>query len=248
MLLASLEYPKATRNDLMAVVGLGSAKVTGFHRWMNMTGFRNPRIGEITDLGRAVAEWDPYLQLPGTQWLLHARICSNPHAEVWFQITNGLLPHHSELTIAEAEHYLLGLDIGKDNRATLRKDIHLFFRSYTDPDALCRLGFLTLSSSGTYRRGNRSQIDPLVLASTMYRKNELGLATSTTSMSSLLTENGSVGRLFLLSEAGLLQSLRQLEVRGFVRISRIADLNNIAYTFEGNSVDILRMYYEEGHK
>jgi len=228
----------------MAVVGLGSAKVTGFHRWMNMMGLRDSTTGDTTNLGELIARRDPYLQLRGTQWVLHARICSNHDAEVWFHICNGLLPYCSEVTVAQAEQYLLGLGIGANNRATLRRDIHLYFRSYTDPDAFGRLGFLTLSASGSYRKGTRSEIDSLVLASAMYGRKELGLATSTASIASLLAEDSSVGKLFLLSEARLLESLRQLEVRGLVRINRIADLDNVTYTRKGNSLDILEMYYE----
>jgi len=35
-----------------------------------------------------------------------------------------------------------------------------------------------------------------------------------------------------------------LEFQGIVKVSRIADLDNVAYTFDGTALDILKMYYQ----
>ena len=67
---------------------------------------------------------------------------------------------------------------------------------------------------------------------------------STISISRILTEPAQIGHLFLLEREVLLKRLRELEVEGFVRVANEGGLDNISFTFSGNSLAVLEHYYQ----
>ena len=83
-------------DDAMVRFGVGKNMVSSMRHWglalgvlqepPNVPGNRG-RVLEPTDLGNALfndAGWDPFLEDPGTLWLLHWQLVSQPHkATTW---------------------------------------------------------------------------------------------------------------------------------------------------------------------
>jgi len=239
--------PRAADSDVAHDLGINLKKLKGVKGWLRALGWRDNRRKTLSAVGMLVSQQDPYLERTGTLCLMHYCLATVGVAQVWFYIVNDFLPWHREFTAEELYSFVERTGLPARGPKRCRSDIRNFLNAHLSGNALAEVGLLRDSKPG-YRAQSASALPELVLGYAIYHQREKGIATSTIAIDSLLAEQNSVGRVFLLDRIQLLNQLNQIELRGLVRISRIADLDNIAYTFEGNSVDILRMYYEEAHK
>ncbi|MBC8492471.1 MAG: DUF4007 family protein [Chloroflexi bacterium] len=238
--------PRATDSDVAHSLGINLRKLKGVKGWLRALGWRDNRRKTLDDVGMLVAEQDPYLEQTGTLCLMHYCLVTVGVAEVWFNIVNDFLPWHREFTAEELYSFFEKLGLSARSPKHCRNDIRNFLNAYASRNALADISLLRPSPPG-YCIQPVSVLPDLVLGYAIYDQREKGIATSTIAIDSILAEQNSVGRVFLLDRHQLISQLNHLELRGLVRINRIADLDNIAYTFGGNSVDILRMYYDEVH-
>lgn len=239
--------PRAKDSDVAHRLGINLRKLNGVKGWLQALGWRDRRRKTLSAVGMLVSEQDPYLERTGTLSLMHYCLVTVGVAEVWFHVVNDFLPWHREFTAEELYSFVERIGLAARSPKHCRSDIRNLLNAHGSRNALAEVGLLRDSAPG-YRAQSASALPELVLGYAIYDQREKGIATSTIAIDSLVVEKNSVGRVFLLDRNQLLSQLNQLELRGLVRIHRIADLDNIAYTFEGNSVDILRMYYEEAHK
>ena len=234
-------------SDVAERLGVNLLKLNGIKGWLRALGWRDNRRKALSGVGMLIAEQDPYLEQTGTLCLMHYCLVTAGVAEVWFNIVNDFLPWHREFTAEEIYSFFEKLGLSARSSKHCTNDIRNFLNAHVSRNALADIGFLRASPSG-YRVQSVPVLPDLVLGYAIYDRREKGIATSTIAIDSVLAEQNSVGRVFLLGRNQLVSQLNQLELRGLVRINRIADLDNIAYTFAGNSVDILRMYYEEARR
>jgi len=239
--------PRAADSDVAHSLGINLRKLKGVKGWLRALGWRDNRRKTLSDVGALVSEQDPYLERTGTLCLMHYCLTTVGVADVWFHIVNGFLPWHRECTAEELYSSVEAIGLSARSPKHCRNDTRNFLNAHVSGNALADIGLLRPTLSG-YRVQSGSVLPELVLGYAIYDQREKGIATSTIAIDAVLAEPNSVGRVFLLDRNQLVSQLNQLELRGLVRIHRIADLESIAYTFEGNSVDILRMYYEEAHK
>lgn len=239
--------PCATDSDVAHGLGINLRKLKGVKGWLRALGWRDNRRKTLSDVGMLVSQQDPYLERAGTLCLMHYWLVTVGVAEVWFHIANGFLPWHREFTAEELYSFFEKLGLPARSPKHCRNDIRNFLNAHISRNALADIGLLRTSPSG-YRVESVSMLPELILGYAIYDQREKGITTSTIAIDSILAEQNSGGRVFLLNRNQLVSQLNQLELRGLVRINRIADLDNIAYTFLGNSVDILRMYYQEERK
>ena len=132
--------------------------------------------------------------------------------------------------------------IGTNNVKNLHSDVRIFFSSYQTHQVFGALHYLKEVEKEIYIPES-IDLHPLLLGYVLYRQRETGIYTSTTSIRNLFLEEGQVGKVFLLNEIQLQKKLRELEFQGIVKVSRIADLDNVAYTYDKTALDILQMYY-----
>jgi len=236
--------PGISEFDLAREIGVGGKKGIAYNAWLLYLGFRNPSARELSSLGRLVLTMDPHLDSAVSQQLLHYQLCSNPNATVWWTLANQVIPRLNEISIAKATQALKSMGIGITNMKNMRSDIGIFFATYAPDRILGPLNYLKMVGVDTYVP-NKPELNPLLLAFILYGRREGKLRTSTTSIESIMSEDGQAGKIFLLARDHLLDLLRQLEFKGIITVARVADLDNIGYTFEGEAIDILRMCYKE---
>ena len=244
---AHVSNAKITHYEQMSVIGVGYKAVAGYVGWLHHTGLRDSNTREVTELGKLIHRFDPHMLVEGTKWVLHYQLCQPSEGEstlLWRHLINKWLPESISFTRPQFQQSASEI-LPKISERKLRECANITLRCYTEEEGLGSLGILRFENK-LYQRGTPSELpSPLLVAYVIYDQREKGLATSTTAIDTLLSEDSNVGKILILDRDQLMAKLRQLEFKGLVRISQVADLDNIAYTFEGSSLDILRMYYEE---
>ena len=132
-------------DDAMVNLGVGKNMVSSMRHWGVATGMlaeaRPPRGSRIrplhtTELGRQLFRnggWDPFLEDPGTPWLLHWQLVSQPErATTWWWVFNQCPA--TVFTRADVQEALETLVAQRDwtrvTPASLKRDIDVFIRTY----------------------------------------------------------------------------------------------------------------------
>ena len=229
-------------DDAMVQFGVGKNMVASMRHWgMALGVLQEPsdvpgnrgRALESTDLGNALftdAGWDPFLEDPGTLWLLHWQLVSQPHkATTWWWVFNqypGVEFTRQDL-VTQLETLARQQDWARISSASLKRDVEVFVRTYAAPhraeavheDSLdCPLVEL-----GLIRRSHAHQIYRLVRAEHPTLPPEIfgfaladylttrGESSQTVTLEDLSYAAGAPGRVFRLSEIGLLRQLDRME-------------------------------------
>lgn len=189
---------------------------------------------EVSELGEKLfgrEGWDPYLEDPGTLWLLHWEICTRPtEATTWYWVFNHL--PQPEFTKPELLRWMMSLveecKWSRISDTSMGRDIDCFLGTYVAAkvgrttsieDTLdCPLVELSLirefGARGTYMldRGERQTLPNFIfayaLASYIEAQHEL---TGTLAIDKIAFSPGAPGRVFALSEDALIQRLEKLD-------------------------------------
>ena len=226
-------------DDAIAHFGVGKNMVASMRHWARCAGVTeevdNGRIIRTTALGRllfADAGLDPYMEDPGTSWLVHWSVSGHYQARktTWFWAFN----HYSALSF-ERDILVRNIDrLAKDRNwsrasiATIRRDVSCFIRTYVAQplgrqmnyeDALesplTELGLIrSVGRRDGFRfvRGPKPSLGPGVFsyAVTDFWENYSPNA-NTLSFEALSHEPGSPGRAFILDENDLVDLLTSME-------------------------------------
>ena len=260
------------RDDAVVILGVGKNMVQSILYWTKVLGMvYSPMRGkyEVTRLGKNIFGddgWDPYLEDPGTLWLLHWRLASRiESASTWylaFTVWNS-----SEFTRTNLEDWLL--KIAKQYPSTrvtpssLHRDIDVFLRTYIPADSnrnimtedtfdcpLVELGLIEeIEQSGTYRfiRGSKSSLPDLIfLYGLMDYWDQLPQKQEAISFEKLLHSAGSPGAVFKLSENALADNLDNIPSWSGLVFDDTAGMRTVFRRSRNvTSMDILKRYYQE---
>lgn len=224
--------------DALVVLGVGKNMVRSIRYWCEATGMirRVDKKGraEVKRLGEKLLgseeSWDPYLEDPGTLWLLHWKLVSNPsRSSTW----------HLAFTRWGSERFArdqlvdwLGRLVAAEQPRTqttptsLRRDVEVFVRTYTPSKArrdlpsedtfdcpLVELGLIQDEDDGSYRfaRGPKPTLPDEIFAYALmdYWKNAAPQQ-GVVSFENILYGPGSPGGAFQLSENALAERLERL--------------------------------------
>lgn len=250
-LMGFLSNPKMRKTEQKSVIGKGSNEVEGYIRWLSIMGLRDSARQDLTALGKLIAENDPEAELVGTQWVLHYLLSSDSSpqgAEAWYHFVNRFLPLRRRFDRSELRLYLeQESGIRTANRKGSAADLGLILSCYTSRESLGELDIIELIDNikQSYRCGVPQTVPPLILAYVLYSQREkLYPDSSSVSIPEVLSADGNVGKILLIKEDQLDTALVQLQTNDYIRVMSFADLNHIAFVFKGNSIDILRQFYE----
>lgn len=174
---------------------------------------------------------DPYLEDPASLWILHSHLCmNNEKATTFYAVMNGFpdLEFTRDKIVQFLEEELRKAGVESIARATLRRDVDVFVRTYTMArDAkgqssseegmecpLTELGFLRLLSDGrTYviHRGEHNTLPDAVLAYLVARFwNGMETPPPTLSWRSLLYDPKSPGRILRMDESEMAARIEKI--------------------------------------
>ena len=224
-------------DDAIARFGVGKNMVLSIRHWAIVSGImaeKKKNSGYITtEFGRLLFDEtrgkDPYLESPITLWLIHWNLCGSPVKTTWYWAFN----YFNGATF-ERESFVNGLTkIASDNewarvaRATIKRDVECFVRSYVQRLASGRVGHedsleSPLVELGLIRpvgkrdgfrfvRGDKPTLGNGVLVYALLDFWSQFTDAETLSFESILYEPGSPGRVFLIDEETLADRLLNIE-------------------------------------
>jgi len=232
--------------QLAEALGVGVKKATALSAWLLYVGLRDAKTRVLTPLGELLQRRDPRLADQQTELVLHYRLASNPQATFWHWAVNVFLRRSLRFARSEiAEAFLREKDL-QTNRKNVESDVKVFLMAYSHAGCLASTSYLSEIDKGVFAAG-QCPVHPLILGYALYDQRERQATCSTTiSIRGVLDEPASPGRVFKLNREALEELLRALQVQGIVDVWKTADLDNIAYTFDGRAIELLERYYQLG--
>ena len=229
-----------TREDAPVLVGVGKNMVRAIRFWGLAAKLinENPQGSGVipTEFGHALfgeSGWDPYMEDPGTLWLLHWQLLAPPSVlPVWWIAFNEF--HPVEFTDEVLDQAVaVGLesvgDWAKPHPSSVRKDVSALLRTYAPAERskrsgnsiddlldcpLRELGLIRRSqATGSYRfvLGEKPTLPPEIVsyaALDYLARTETG--GNTVTLSRLAHEPGAPGHAFKLTESDLFAALQQM--------------------------------------
>lgn len=230
----------------------------------------NRRIAqlEVSKLGERLFHgadcWDPYIENPATLWLLHWRLATNPvRGTTWHWVLNYC--PQPEFTKDELVETLVSLaeqrGWNRPSAGSIKRDVDCFIRTYVPArvsrsipleDSLdCPLVELGLvrefGSRGRYTLV-KSEHEGLPAAIVAYALIEQikSIEASTIPLDAVAYAPCSPGRVFCLTEDGLLAKLALLEevTQGAIVFDDTAGLRQILVRERPDAMELLNRYYQ----
>jgi hypothetical protein len=228
----------------IATFGVGKNMVSSMRHWAIACGVldsfsKNGRIEKLTTsvLGQLIfGSGDPYLEDPGSLWLLHWRLAAAPgRAATWYYgfsefndaiFTRDVLAARLMARIEDLRESGR-INGGRLARATVDRDVDCFIRTYVtraskkgfSEDGLespfAELGLIVSLGGGAlqFRRGPKPSLPEHVFAFALIEFWQTHFATrGTLSVETITHEPGSPGRVFMLDEESITERLEQIEI------------------------------------
>ena len=263
--------PRALRRKTAPMdLGLGRNMVRALRFWLVATGltkqeWENQLVQALTPFGEMVWRYDRYLEDEGTLWLVHYHLaCSEDSATAWYWFFN-----HFAYTVFDQETFVEELGQWAINheerkpvaRRTLERDFRTLVRTYLPAERerspedlmespLAELGLLESLDNKRYRllHPDPDRLHPLIVLYVLLQsrpgesrsERQIGLAQA-------LREPMSVGRVFNVRAAGLIDILNRLEMRYpdlAVHLVRTAGLDQLMLP-EEKPPAVSERYYQE---
>ena len=271
------------RPDALVRLGVGKNMVASIRFWCEALGLiaMRGRSGDLTPLGellfgavyrpttrkraprRAHMGADPYLEDPGTLWLLHWQLASRPYpASTWHLAFTRW--GESVFTRDDLARWLLRCAReSRTNRSSIqsiRRDVDVFLRTYLPARddrrrpledsfdcPLAELGLIRRAGTGRYafERGPRPSLPDAVLAFALadfWRHSAPDQ--ETLALERILFDPGSPGAAFKLGDRDLVEVLERLPADGGMRYDETAGQRLVLREVERNPLEFLTKYYE----
>jgi len=240
------DRPRISRPDYIAHLGLTKRHVEALCSVAVAFNLVNAQKLAVTQIGKTIAEGDPYLEYIGTLWTLHYNVSSNKKWLIWNTLMNKVFPTKQRITSKDARASFDHLQ-GKLSEFTMTKkiprEIAIILDTYTTK-AFSKLAIIQKeSNSYVFRR--TTQISPEILAAIAlifrqrYNPNASGI-----SIEALIRAPNSPGRILSLEESTIRKVFEQSHRKGLLYVERKADLDQVRFR-EGMTIEtLLRRYYE----
>jgi hypothetical protein len=264
------------RDDAVVELGVGKNMVRSIRFWglafkvlsnVALPGSRTHLAQPSTygDVLFADDGWDPYCELPGTLWLLHWSLLKPPSVvPVWWLAYNEFSA--IEFTAEDLEQFILDRirDWNPPHASAVRKDVLCLLRMYaagqtsraTFDDLIdCpfrELGLLqpSLTNSGAFRFliGPKPTLPPAIAAfACLDFVSRTDSSASVVSVNRLVSEHGSPGRAFKLTETELSELLqRAARESPEIELTSAAGVVQLAFDDDPSALatEVLRDHYQ----
>jgi hypothetical protein len=261
-----------TEENAIVTLGVGKNMVRSIRYWCETLGLIElPRPGSQarpTQLGTSLfgsRGWDPYLEDPGTLWLLHWLLVSRrERASTWYlAFTQFNLDLVTAKDLVERLAKVIAETPGtRGTPASLRRDVEVFLRTYTVSHTtrdipledtfdcpLVELGLLREAERGIYQfnRGPKPSLpQDIFVYALLDFWHQSTLQQQTLSFEWILHDPGSPGRAFKFSENALVEHLERLPPRSQLTYNDTAGKRLVLRkrTNTGlNLLEVLKQYY-----
>lgn len=265
------QYVFSPNNELNAVddIGVGRVMIKSMRYWATVLGIsvetKNQQgvFHTLTELGRLIAQYDPYCQDTGTLWLLHRNLaCNVDSATAWYWAFNILSTKSFTKEEFVSAFYLYTQRYGEEyNKKSVEKEFDCVKNTYVsekafdinkviDEDTIpffAPLKLLEATGAGGFQKCKPliKDIPSEILLFCILTDNKDQLNNNLEiSVDTLLDNEKQIGKYMNLSYTTLLELLQQLENQKHLRL-----INNFGSRYiHVNTLDehlVLRNYYAE---
>lgn len=259
------------REDALVTLGVGKNMVSSIRHWglatQILTDADRGRVFSVSDWGGPlfVEGLDPYLEDPGSLWLIHWLLVTNPNkAGTWNLAFNHY--HYPSFRKDSLTGFVLGFAERHELRAnarTIERDVDCFVRTYTPARSsdrqvledsfncpLVELGVIQLQPDGvTYQFsiGPKPTLPVEIFGVALLSFfDSAGGSRQTLSLQECLYQDSSPGQVFKLDEGSLVDYIEELQelTDGDIAVDETAGLKQLYRRKPMDPHRLLRRYYE----
>ena len=251
----------------MDVLGIGSNMVKSLRYWLQTVGLTTePAYGKkeqsLTDFGKLVKKYDPYIEELGTLWLLHYHLAKNLNdATSWYFFFNEfkLMEFDKDDFVRQLSAFLR-MQNEEVSERSLEDDYNCIINTYlsrmkSNPEKVqpesnidCPLGELGLidisnKKNKIYRKVSpkKETIHPLVVFAVII---DQACGAREIKISSLQNDKLNIGKVFNMDIISLTSILYKLELLGFIKVVRTAGLDIIKINGDFSFISSVEEYYK----
>ena len=248
------------------VLGIGTNMVKSLRYWLQVVGLTNERmvgkkLQELTEVGKIIYENDPYTEELGTLAILHYYLVTNKeNATSWYFFFNIFKnkEFNKEDFITQLKNYIK-LNGEETSERVLDDDTSCILNTYiprvklsstrVSPESNidCPLGELNLlnvmnKKDKIYKKTSIDveKLNPLIALAIILKENP---ERKEIKISSILSEERGLGKLFNLDMINLIQVLYKLERAGYIKVIRTAGLDVIRLEKDIDYITAIKEYY-----
>ena len=242
------------------VFGIGNNMVKSLRYWLKAFGIivESPNKGaSLTELGKIIKEYDPYLEDNFTLWVLHSNIAKNlEEATSWYMFFNKCNIDNldreqiTKLLVREISKYANGQAFSENS---VKSDVDVILSMYSknkslvDPEDKNISPFSVLElikeNEGKYSKNqpNRRIINEYnILYELSYCFND----SYTFAIDKLINGEKSISSIYYLSNVIINDYLDKLDSLGYIRTNRTAGLDTIYLLKDITPYSVMKEYYE----
>lgn len=237
--------------------GIGSMMVTSLRYWLIATDIIDERTNQLSEFGRLLLEFDPYLDDEFSWWIIHEKLASNyKDAPILNIIFNEFKPKNfkkQDLNEFVLE-YLKDNAIEFSSESGVDSDITVFLKTYTnevvtDPEdnlnsPLGKLDLIQKDKDGSYSfiQPRHDRLNYLVVYYNIL--NCLGNSDSV-HISELMNTNNSPTKLLKMDKNLFYLYLNEFKREGLITVNRTAGLNMVYIHEKLSERQIFEKYFME---
>ena len=248
------------RKDATDIFGIGSNMVKSLRYWMRAYGLtieKGAAGAELTERGKLIAKYDPYLEDPFTLWIMHSYISKNKEdATTWFMYFNhcdadDLKKSEIEaILLREIKKYVSGQNFSE---RSLSNDVDVLLNMYSrhkeksDPEDKNISPFSQLALikniDGTYTKNhpNKKIFSEMIV---LYELALMSRESEGVSIEKAVHGEYGLTNTYNLTSVMANDYFDRLDAAGYIRVNRTAGLDMIYFVQKEEELNILENYYK----
>ena len=238
-------------DEIVAAVGIPYRQVRSIISQMMGFGLVQAHGNILTNLGKIIANADPFFQKPESLWIIHYQVSSDPNLLVWNRIIHKVFPVHDAFTLDFViEEYFTDLESRYSEetyKKKLPREIRAVLDSYVDSE-LSRLNILISHEKDSYQKSTPLELPILVFLYALINFRDCFYSGSTAiNVENLHRDPNSPGVVFGLLEYDLRSFLSSLVNRDLIRLERFGNLDQVRFSDVRNQEKVLQLIYGSNH-
>ena len=246
-----------TRKDATDLFGIGSNMVKSLRYWMRVLGLTDVSGTKLSEVGKLIAKYDPYLEKVFSLWIMHSYISKNiEDATTWFMFFNRCDADDMEkneienILLREVKKYAAGTVFSEKS---LSNDVDVLLNIYSqsnekaDPEYKSISPFVQLSlikkMNGRYikKHPSRTQFpDEIVLYELALRK----IGKEGLSIENIVFGERGLNKIFNMTAIMANDYFDRLDASGYIRVDRTAGLDMLYPMQKLAPLTVIEDYYK----
>ena len=239
--------------------GIGNNMVKSLRYWLKAFDLIEGTLTKgltLTEFGKTIYEYDPYIEQDFTLWILHSKIAKNiEEATSWYMFFNRCDLEDMEKDIIEKvlHREIVKYASGQTfSEKSVKNDLDVILNMYSkgkkveDPEEKSVSPFVSLNliknCEGSYSKKapDRRKINEDVI---LFELADLMNGLDNISIEHAINGECGISKIYQLKSVDINEMLDRLDSRGYIRVDRTAGLDIIYREKDFSQLDVMKEYY-----